>query len=662
MSHPHLQVVSADTAPPVRGVPTSPSSLQFDNVLDDAPIGYFEVDARGVVLHANRAGCEGLGLDARRIHKPVFAAYLHAKSMYPFYWLVKKLLETSRPASCDLQVRRPDGKTYWVRFDGAVRSPLPDGQRTCLLSMIDISEQREAESRLRASEQRLRCLIESIPDSIFVIRNGAIVFTNAAAERLVSGENRSQLIGRPIEDLIMPEDHDLLVALSGLEFRPVPTMRPLEMRFRAGDGQPLTADTTWLALQFEGEHSLLCVARDQTDRKQMQARLAQADRLTTAGVLAAGVAHEINNPLTYIFFNLESLRADLVALQRGETVDVEAANLAADRAMGGAHRVRDIVKDLRSCTTDSDAREMVSINDVIDKTLEIAQPQLRYKASVERAFGQVPALPANFGRLSQAFLNLFVNAAQAIPEGGPSKQSLRVATEATPTEIRILVQDTGAGIPEHARARLFEPFFTTKDVGSGSGLGLYICHKYLSQYGGSIELVDLPPYATSFLIRFPHQQQGQSPLDQKPSPKLVPEVKARGETSLRLLLVDDDGVIRTELQHALAPRFHSIVTAGSGSEAISLLRETPGFDLVLCDVLMPDGSGPDVYRWLARHQPDMLSHIGFITGGAYTDDARAFFATHTVHCLDKPFSREDLAAFLELLLPRDEATMHAATG
>ena len=155
MTHPRLQVVP-DSAGPPAGSAATLGSLEFGNILDDAPIGYFEVDARGVVLHANRSGCERLGLDPQRIHKPVFAAYLNAKSMYPFYWLVKKLLESERPASCDLQVRRPDGQSFWMRFDGAVRRRGADGQRSCLLSMIDISEQHEAEARLRASEQRLR--------------------------------------------------------------------------------------------------------------------------------------------------------------------------------------------------------------------------------------------------------------------------------------------------------------------------------------------------------------------------------------------------------------------------------------------------------------------------------------------------------------------------
>ena len=198
---------------------------------------------------------------------------------------------------------------------------------------------------------------------------------------------------------------------------------------------------------------------------------------------------------------------------------------------------------------------------------------------------------------------------------------------------------------------LFEPFFTTKDVGSGSGLGLYICHKYLSQYGGSIELVDRPEYATSFLIRFPHTQAAELSHDEPCDD--VPTTSERASRR-RLLLIDDDGMIRTELQHALAPRFDTIVTAGSGREAIGVLKSQSEFDLILCDVLMPDGSGPDVHRWLSLHRPEMLSRVGFITGGAYTDDARAFLAEHQPACLEKPFAREDLDQFLDALVTSAE--------
>ena len=221
-----------------------------------------------------------------------------------------------------------------------------------------------------------------------------------------AADNRARLIGVPMEDLIMPEDHKLLVALQGLQFRPATTMKPLEIRFRAGDGKPLAADTTWLALQFEGEHSLLCVARDQTERKAIQARLAQADRLTTAGVLAAGVAHEINNPLTYIFLNLEAVRGSLQAAQHGADLDGAEAEIAVERAMVGAIRVRDIVKDLRSCTTDSDSCESVSINDVINKTARdrgaADSLQSHRRASVRPCTPAIRKLRPAFSSLSQS--------------------------------------------------------------------------------------------------------------------------------------------------------------------------------------------------------------------------------------------------------------------
>ncbi len=633
------------------GGPTLVGSLCFESILDEVAVGYFEIDARGVVLHANPSACRQLGIHEGRIHKPVLAAYLHARSMHRFYSLVKQLMECEGSASGDLEVRHPGGHSFWARFDGTVRRAAVGEPRTCLLSMIDISAQRAADEQIRASEHRLRSLIESIPDSIFVIHDKRIVFANGAAQKLVNSASRRDMIGVGLEQFLAPDDRRLLTPLQSLQSRPSTTVPPVELRFRSRNGDYLLAETTWISIQFEREHCLLCVARDLTERKQMQARLAQTDRLTTAGVLAAGVAHEINNPLTYIFLNLESVVDVLGDCPELPEHRKKEMGECAERALVGAKRVRDIVKDLRACTTDGDCLELVSLNDVVEKTLEIAEPQLRYKTRIERVFGEIPAVLANFGRLSQVFLNLFMNAAHAIEEEKPEWNRLRVSTQVRGGEVLILVQDTGKGIPEAARARLFEPFFTTKDVGEGSGLGLYICHQYVVRYGGTIELTDQPGFSTSFAIRLPVE----GGLGASPS-RAISSLRATGPVQPKsVLVIDDDAIIRAALGRMLSQSSAGVVLAESGAEAIERLGRGEIYDLMLCDVLMPNGSGPEVYRWIEHNRPAILPRLAFITGGAYTDESRRFMAEVRPPCLAKPFSPVELQRFVEERLVAVEA-------
>ncbi|TPV96680.1 MAG: PAS domain S-box protein [Myxococcales bacterium FL481] len=650
--------------------PTDPSTnnlvglpLAFGNILDRAPVGYVEVDAAGVMVHANTAACVQLGIDAWRAEPQTFTQYLPPRSVYPFLRMLRELLATKLASSSELALRGADGATTWVRCDGVVLHE--DTQApTCLVSMVDISRRRAADARLRASEQRLRSLIESIPDGIFVVRQGRIVFSNVSAQRLVDCVRPQSLVGRKMQDLVVEPDRERLASCLEVGERPGPAMEPVELRFQGRGGRRLLVEATWMSMVFEETSCLLCVVRDQTERKEMQAQLAQADRLTTAGVLAAGVAHEINNPLTYIFLNLEHITGAVEAAAGGHSLDQEAVRESAARAMVGAQRVRDIVKDLKACTRDDDAIEVVSVDEVIGKALEIAGPQLRYRASVETRYGSPPAVAANPGRLSQVFLNLIMNAAQALGGVREPSECIRISTVLEGDDVVVRVQDNGTGIAESVRARLFEPFFTTKPIGEGSGLGLYICHQHLGRYGGRIYIDDDPAFRTTFVVRLPrHATDASAVTGGEPTaavgPKAKPTTRARS-----LLVIDDDGIIRNGLTTVLLPRFGHVEPAASGNEAIELLRRGVRFDLILCDVLMGEGSGPELHRWLETYRPDMLGRIAFITGGAYTDDARRFFAERDLPCLEKPFTHDELAAFVDGLVSRqlDNGLRADATG
>ncbi|MET0403675.1 MAG: ATP-binding protein [Cystobacter sp.] len=250
------------------------------------------------------------------------------------------------------------------------------------------------------------------------------------------------------------------------------------------------------------------------ERERMQAMLVQSDRLASLGLLAAGVVHEVNTPLAYILSNLDWLDEELPALRhqmhgpagepgalarRLETVESTLRDIRE-----GAERVRDIARDVKAfARVSDDASMLVDLREVIDAALKMALVHIRYRARVVRDYQEVPLVMANEPRLAQVFLNLVVNAAQAIPEGGGSHQ-IRVRLWTGPQgEACAEVEDTGSGISPENMTRLFEPFFTTKPQGEGTGLGLFICKSIIEAFDGSISVNSRPGQGTSFRVSLP---------------------------------------------------------------------------------------------------------------------------------------------------------------
>jgi two-component system NtrC family sensor kinase len=266
----------------------------------------------------------------------------------------------------------------------------------------------------------------------------------------------------------------------------------------------------WLTYRFivrdaQGRRFLGAVSLDVTERKQMQARLVLSDRLVAMGTLAAGVAHEINQPLTFVISNLSFLVGELAALA-GELPPgrlAEAEEVVREAGMG-ANKVRQIVGDLRMLSrVDDGVPTPVHLQEVLESALTIARAELRARATVVRDYEKVPAVEGSEGRLGQVFLNLLINAAQAIPAGQPERNEIRVRLHSAQGHVIVEVRDTGGGISPELRSRIFDPFFTTKPVGEGTGLGLFVCQGIIARFGGEISVESELGHGTTFRVIFP---------------------------------------------------------------------------------------------------------------------------------------------------------------
>jgi signal transduction histidine kinase len=378
-------------------------------------------------------------------------------------------------------------------------------------------------------------------------------------------------------------------------------------------------------------------------RETFQAQLIVADRMSAVGTLAAGVAHEINNPLAYVLSNLELLAAEVRALL-GDTASSRATEL--DQmfcdARQGAQRIQKIVSGMKTFSrTDEDTRVPLDVHPLIELSIDLTLNEVSHRARIVKDFGAIPLVDANDARLRQVFMNLLLNAAHAIPEGHAETNEIRLVTGTDASGHAVIeVRDTGRGMPLDVLKHVFDPFFTTKPIGQGTGLGLSVCHSVVQGLGGEITVESEPGSGSVLRITLP--------ASQVKRPALAP-VKSTANSapthSGRILVIDDDLKVGEVLQRILGKE-HEVTVLTGGQAALDLLSGGRTFDVILCDLMMPHLTGMDIFAALSDALPEVVDRMVFLTGGAFSPDTRHFLATVPNQCLDKPFSPQNLRAMV----------------
>jgi PAS domain S-box-containing protein len=534
------------------------------------------------------------------------------------------------------RMKRKDGSWVWVESLAKLILDEKGAVSEIYFAMRDISERRAAEAALRRSEARFRSLIEGLPDGIVVHHGGVIAYANAALCALLGYGSGDQLVGRELSELLQPEERTRGGALTG----DAPSSSgPSEMTLLRRDRGQVTVESVRIALEFDGRPATLLSIRDVTERRAIQSRLVQADRMISIGTLAAGVAHEINNPLVAVIANLDHAAEVLPALTDGPDASGKVlADLRATVEDGrtGADRVRKIVADLKIFARgNDDQRGAIDLRPTLDSAIGLAWNEIRHRARLAKDYRAVPPVAANEARLGQVFVNLLINAAQAIPEGQADRNEIVIATYTDGLGRAVVeVRDTGQGITPSVRARIFDPFFTTKAIGVGTGLGLSICHGIVSALGGEITVESAPGRGSTFRVSLP------TTIEALPERALAPPPLVAPARRGRLLIVDDDPIVASVIARTLADA-HEVVAVVSGAEALRELEGDP-FDLVLCDLMMPVMTGMDLYNHVVASDPDLARKMVFITGGAFTERARDFLGTVENARLEKPFDARTL--------------------
>lgn len=497
------------------------------------------------------------------------------------------------------------------------------------------------------------------------------------------GHLRSALLGYPKGLIILDERERVLLvntlALRLLRLGSSPregdmlpmTLRQLHEGVQHEDGQRITVSVrpfswnrrpaTWLELS---------VIHSEGDEANRRARRLHADRLAAVGQMAAGMAHEVNNPVAYISANSNTIaeRVDRLetVFRRLRTVVANDPDVARgfDSVMDklnvqdslrelrditkenleGAARISAIVRDLKNFSRiEPDQVEIASVNQIVNEACMLVAHQIRYKAELVKNLGEVPRLPIARQKLCQVVTNLLMNAAQAIPEGDQKAHRIQVKTWAESDRVVLSVTDTGCGIPDHLKKRIFEPFVTTKDRDGGTGLGLSLCADIVRRHGGDIRLYSALEQGSQFEVTLPLQT-GLTPKE--PNETKAEPVRPRAHERARILFVDDEMMLLRAFRRLLGPH-HDVTTASGGAEALELLTQDQGFDVVICDLMMPDIDGPMLHAEVQRRWPALENRMIFCSGGAFSPRVRHFADQVRDRCIEKPVTLQQLTGVID---------------
>jgi PAS domain S-box-containing protein len=546
--------------------------------------------------------------------------------------LIVPLLSTGAALGCLLMIAR--GRELeqedWRAFGHGVAT-----QITHVLTLARAYEDREiAERRATEHAALLDALIASAPDYVAHLDlDGKIRLMN----RPLFEHPSTAIIGTNIFNY-PAGDHAIALRKALAQIEQTGEPQGFEASVFRPDGSQVWYSTRLGPVKENGKVTgAVLVSRDVSDKKQTEMHLMLSDRMASVGTLAAGVAHEINNPLASVIANLDMALQDLMTLAETAKLPPDLSDELKD-ARGAADRVREIVRDLKIFSRgDEDRHGPVDVEHVLESTLRMAWNELRHRAKVVKHYTKIPQVEAHESRLGQVFLNLIINAAHAIPPGNYDTNQIKIATWLDPAgRVVVDIGDTGTGIPPDVRPRLFTPFFSTKPIGVGTGLGLAISHRIITQFGGTITYDTEVGKGTTFHIALPVAG---VPALSTPTQKIWTRTPAARRANV--LVIDDEESLAQALRRFLSVE-HSVTAVYRARDALDLLELGTRYDVILCDLMMPQITGMELYAEIVRIDPAQAMRIVFLTGGAFTPSARDFLVGTSNRRIEKPFDLKEV--------------------
>jgi C4-dicarboxylate-specific signal transduction histidine kinase/CheY-like chemotaxis protein len=619
-----------------------------EHVLDELPFAIWVRDATSdVVLYTNRAFQTLMEVSPTSTDTPSQMCadrfFDRQGSPYPVQRLpFPRALAQGEPVVVDdLAIHRSNGEKVWLRaFANPVRNDT--GAVThVVVAFTDITAEVRAVVERGEVEKHLAVAIHHAPVLLFMLDRKGVLTAADGALLAELDRGRGGMVGQSLFDTY--KDH--------------PTVPGNIRRALAGETVSYSIEVRSLSLDVwlgplrdaAGEVvGAIGVCTDVTESRRLQRRIIQDDRVRAMGTVAASVAHEINNPLTYVLAGLEAAKAELdtltteLATQGSEGTVSPVALRALERlrayiapALTGSDRIRQVTKELNTfARQDDEYLTPIDVAGVARSVIKLVRKEIEARARLIEDLGPSPQVLGNESRLVQVLTNLFINAWQALPQPDPSRQHvIGIRTRAEGRSAVIEIWDSGPGVPPERREEIFEPFVTTKDVGMGTGLGLFVCRNIVNSLQGRISVHESPAGGALFRIDLPAAEpvNGQAHAPSQ-------EVRHTNRVQRpRILIVDDDEEVARALSSRLRGDLFEVRTALSGRQGLDILLADEGLHLVYCDVMMKEFTGIDLYEAVLQKAPHTLPKVVLMTGGAFTDRAQTFLSQHRDCCVQKPF-------------------------
>jgi PAS domain S-box-containing protein len=534
----------------------------------------------------------------------------------------------------DVVIRRP-GHDVNIRCFG---SPVfrPDGSMShVIVAFFDITAEILAQHERELVQERLSFVCNHAPIAIWSTDvNGTVTLSEGAALASI-GVKPGQLVGQNIFELY--RDHP---TVPGYMRR---ALAGESVWYAAADGEAIFE--SWLAPLRDQAGTLVGLAgfsNDVTELRKLQDTVIQNDRVNAVGTLAASVAHEINNPLTYVLAHGDALSSELDVLD-GLLANVAGAQSPAIRASlarirdelapvrSGTAQIATITRDLRSFSRPDDTTlAPVDIRGVIDAVLKLVRKEVEARATLLLDLRETPPVVGSETRLVQVVLNLIVNALHASQAGGRARQEIGIRTYVEGAQVVIEVSDSGPGVPLADRQRIFDPFYTTKEIGIGTGLGLFVCRNVVRGLGGEVAVTDATGGGALFRVTLPAGSA---------APAIVTSSRQSFASTVgrHIVVIDDDAMVLRALSLQLEAVGFRVTTASDGQAGLEILLGAEAIDLVYCDLMMKGMTGMDLADAVATKAPAIARKLVFMTGGAFSPKSQAFVAQHSEHTVGKPF-------------------------
>ena len=625
------------------------NEARFTELFESLQEGIYIVTPEGSILDANPALVRMLGYDSKddllkrevaeifvdQAERKVLKEQIEHQSMLQGREITLIRKDGTSIVCLNTAAAVRDNAGHIVRYQGAV---------------MDITERREMERRLHQQQEFARRLVDSFPDLILVLDTSANYTFVSPRSKEILGFEPEEISAMDFGHCAHPEDMPAVQALFGDIVAGRQTFASLEARIRHKLGE-------WRRIRFnfsplwdaKGENEgVVLSGRDVTDLKRLEEQLIQAEKLAAMGQMLAGVAHELNNPLTAILGVTELLR------EREGTDDPTKRQLELTHRQ--ARRAARIVQNLLEFSRPaSPHKKSLDVNSLVERTLQLHEHSLR-RNNIEVEFRPEPGLPSVIGdanQLIQVFLNLVTNAEQAIREVRDSGR-IQVRLTSNANRVRVTVQDDGVGIRPEALPRIFDPFYTTKRPGGGTGLGLSICMSIIREHGGNIEAETLPAGGTAFTVTLPIAI-GQLP-ELLPAPADIPLEAVLPVAELlkdrTILVLDDEESIRTLLDEGLSAQGLQVDCVATVEEALTHLKHAP-YDVLLCDLHLSSRGfavdGRDAARRILETAEAQKPAVIYMTGDLVENAQDAAHRDLSV-CLQKPFRISDVLALLRDVL------------